>query len=83
MDNQLYENMCSNTITNEFCLNSINNDPKQEYNIVRDGQYLTELHLTLDCVHNEINAYPSEAEIVQQREEMIYEDPGHGNPDPR
>ena len=75
--------MCSNTMTNEFCLNSMNNDPKQEYNIVRDGLYLTELHSTLESVHTEINAYQSEAEIAQQREEMIFENPGHGNQDPR
>ena len=70
------QNMQSNTGTNGFCSDPSNNNPKEEYPIVRDGQYLTELHSNLESVHCDVNAYLSEAELANAQLDMVW---GHAN----
>ena len=80
MDNDpTNQNMHLNTETNGYCLNSFNNNPKEEYSTVRNGQYWTELHSNLESVHCDVNAYLSEAEMANARVDMVYGDQGHQN----
>ena len=78
MQNENYQN----TTTNEFCSSPENNDPKPENGIIRDAQYLSELHSFCDSIHREIDIQgyvesESQAVIAQQRDEQIY---GHAQP---
>ena len=86
MDNENYQNYQNiqpehgpNTETNNFCLDQRNLNPNQEYQIERTKEYLTALHSDIDSVHNQVLT-ESQVVIAHAEGEIIYENPGHENP---
>ena len=51
MENELHT-VNQNTLTNEHCLNPLNNIPKAEYGIVRSEEYVSEVQSFCDAVHD-------------------------------
>ena len=78
-----YQNMLPehgpNTETNDFCLDQMNNHPKQEFHIERTNEYLTALHSDINSVHDQVLT-ESQVVIAHAEGEIIYEIPDHENP---
>ena len=76
MENENYQN----TMPNDFSSNPENHHPKAANGVIRNEQYLDELHSFCDSVHGEIDNQQyvqtsSQGVIEQQIEEEIYGHP--------